>query len=252
MTQAIEKVALVTGAAGGIGRALAVGFSEAGYDVAITDLKSQLDGLRETQAAIEQNGRVAYVQTMDVSNKKDVNLAVERVLSEAKHIDVLINNAGILRPSTLDVLSEEDFDATMNINVKGVLFCCQAVLPSMQTRRSGSIINIASTAARQGRPTQGHYAASKASVVTLTRVLAQEVGTFGIRVNAICPGVIVTEMGRKVLGSEEEQRYWISIAALRRLGEPQDLIGPALFLSSEQSAYVTGQTLNVCGGHRFD
>ncbi len=252
MTQAGNKVALVTGAARGIGRALAVGFSEAGYDVAISDLKSEIDGLRETQAAIKRNGRAGYVQTMDVSDKKDVQSAVERVLSEAKHIDVLINNAGILRPSTLDVLSEEDFDATMNINVKGLLFCCQAVLPSMQARRAGSIINIASIAGRGGIPTQGHYAASKASVITLTRVLSQEVGTFGIRVNAICPGVIVTEMGRKVLGTEEQQRHWMSLAALRRLGDPRDLVGPALFLSSEQSAYVTGQALNVCGGTSFD
>ncbi len=252
MTQVSDKVALVTGAAGGIGQTLAVGFAAAGYNVAISDLQSQIDGLRKTQAAIEGHGRVAYVETMDVSDKKNVHSAVERMLSKAKRIDVLINNAGILRPSTLDVLSEEDFDATMNINVKGVLFCCQAVLPSMQARRAGSIINIASIAGRGGIPTQGHYAASKASVITLTRVLSQEVGTFGIRVNAICPGVIVTEMGRKVLGTAEQQRHWINLAALRRLGDPQDLIGPALFLSSEQSAYVTGQALNVCGGTSFD
>ncbi len=252
MTDTNKKVVLVTGASRGIGRALAVGYAEAGYDVAITDLSSQFDELRETQVAIERKGRAAYVQTMDVSNKKEVQSAVDRILSDAKQIDVLINNAGILRPSTLDVLSEDDFDATMNINVKGILFCCQAVLPSMQARRAGSIINIASIAGRQGIPTQGHYAASKASVITLTRVLSQEVGTFGIRVNAICPGVIVTEMGRKVLGTEEQQRHWEGIAALRRLGDPQDLVGPALFLSSEQSAYVTGQALNVCGGTSFN
>jgi NAD(P)-dependent dehydrogenase (short-subunit alcohol dehydrogenase family) len=251
MSSTLNKVAVVTGAARGIGRTLAIGLAQAGYDVAVTDLPSQDGGLSETQAAIEEAGRKAWVEPMNVSNKAEVDAAFGRIIEKAGKIDVLVNNAGILKPSTLENLSEKDWDAHMDVNTKGVLLTCQAVLPSMRKRKSGRIVNIASIAGRQGVATQGHYAATKAAVITLTRVLAQEVGMDGITVNAICPGIILTEMGKNNLGSDEAIRHWEQVTALKRLGMPEDLVGPLLFFASDQSAFVTGQALNVCGGIYF-
>ncbi|EKX56979.1 3-oxoacyl-[acyl-carrier protein] reductase [Rhodobacter sp. AKP1] len=247
----MTKTAVVTGAARGIGRALAVGLAEAGYDVAVTDLASQADGLAETRALIEAAGRRAFVETVDVSDRAAVVAAMARIEEAAGGIDVLVNNAGILKPARLEDLSEADWDAHMDVNVKGVLSCCQAVLPGMRARKAGRIVNIASIAGRQGVPTQGHYAATKAAVITLTRVLAQEAGMDGITVNAICPGIILTEMGKNNLGSDEAIRHWEEVAALKRLGAPEDIVGPVLFFAGEQSAFVTGQALNVCGGIYF-
>lgn len=247
----MTKTAVVTGAARGIGRALAVGLAEAGYDVAVTDLAAQADGLAETRALIEAAGRRAFVETVDVSDRAAVFAAMVRIEEAAGGIDVLVNNAGILKPARLEDLSEADWDAHMDVNVKGVLSCCQAVLPGMRARKAGRIVNIASIAGRQGVPTQGHYAATKAAVITLTRVLAQEAGMDGITVNAICPGIILTEMGKNNLGSDEAIRHWEEVAALKRLGAPEDIVGPVLFFAGEQSAFVTGQALNVCGGIYF-
>jgi NAD(P)-dependent dehydrogenase (short-subunit alcohol dehydrogenase family) len=203
----------------GIGRALAVELAEAGYNVVITDLSSRAKRLGQTRSTIEAAGREAWVAPMMVANKAEVEAAFGRILGQAGKIDVLVNNAGILKLSTLEALSEKDWDAHMDVNVKGVLLCCQAI-PSMRARKSRRIINIASIAGRQGVTTQGHYAATKAAVITLTRVLAQEVGADGITVNAICPGIILTAMGKNNLGTDEAVRHWEQVAALKRLGMP--------------------------------
>ena len=248
LPEAKGKTALVTGASRGIGRALAKGLAEAGFDVAVTDLPSQAAELAVTKAEIEAAGRKAYVYTMDVSKKREIEAMAQALLAAAGRIDVLVNNAGILKPSLLQDLDEASWDAHFDINAKGVLMMCQAVLPQMRARRSGRVINIASIAGRQGVPTQGHYAATKSVVITLTRVLAQEVGMDGITVNAICPGIILTEMGKNNLGSEAAIRHWEDVAALKRLGAPEDVVGPVLFFASDLSAFVTGQSLNVDGG----
>ncbi|TGT65369.1 MULTISPECIES: SDR family NAD(P)-dependent oxidoreductase [unclassified Mesorhizobium] len=248
LPEAKGKTALITGASRGIGRALAKGLAEAGFDVAITDLPSQAAELDVARGEIEAAGRKAYVYTMDVSKKKDIEATARALLEAAGTIDVLVNNAGILKPSLLQDLDEANWDAHFDVNAKGVLMMCQAVLPHMRARKSGRVINIASIAGRQGVPTQGHYAATKAVVITLTRVLAQEVGMDGVTVNAICPGIILTEMGKNNLGSEAAIRHWEEVAALKRLGAPEDIIGPVLFFASDLSAFVTGQALNVDGG----
>jgi len=248
LPEAKGKTALVTGASRGIGRALAKGLAEAGFDVAVTDLPSQAADLAVTKAEIEAAGRKAYVYTMDVSKKHEIEATAQALLEAAGSIDVLVNNAGILKPSLLQDLDEASWDAHFDINAKGVLMMCQAVLPHMRARRSGRVINIASIAGRQGVPTQGHYAATKSVVITLTRVLAQEVGMDGVTVNAICPGIILTEMGKNNLGSEAAIRHWEDVAALKRLGAPEDVVGPVLFFASDLSAFVTGQSLNVDGG----
>jgi 3-oxoacyl-[acyl-carrier protein] reductase len=248
LPEAKGKTALVTGASRGIGRALAKGLAEAGFDVAVTDLPSQAAELAVTKAEIEAAGRKAHVYTMDVSKKHEIEATAQALLEAAGSIDVLVNNAGILKPSLLQDLDEASWDAHFDINAKGVLMMCQAVLPHMRARRSGRVINIASIAGRQGVPTQGHYAATKSVVITLTRVLAQEVGMDGVTVNAICPGIILTEMGKNNLGSEAAIRHWEDVAALKRLGAPEDVVGPVLFFASDLSAFVTGQSLNVDGG----
>ncbi len=244
-------VAVVTGASRGIGRAIAVGLAEFGYDVAVLDLPSQRSALDETASAIRAAGRKAFVHELDVTSRAEIDATVKAITAEAGSIDVLVNNAGILKPSTLEDLSEKDWDAHFDVNAKGVLLMCQAVLPQMRSAKSGRIINIASIAGRQGVATQGHYAATKSTVITLTRVLAQEVGMDGITVNAICPGIILTEMGKNNLGSDEAIRHWETVASLKRLGDPEDIVGPVRFFASNQSDFVTGQSLNVCGGIYF-
>jgi 3-oxoacyl-[acyl-carrier protein] reductase len=250
-TENTRRVALVTGASRGIGQALALGLADAGYDIIVTDLPQTESELRKTADQIVSRDRKAYVYTLDVSNKAQIDATVHTALADASRIDVLVNNAGVLKPSLLQDLDEKTWDAHFDVNVKGVLLMCQAVMPHMRARKSGRVINIASIAGRQGVATQGHYAATKSAVITLTRVLAQEAGMDGVTVNAICPGIILTEMGRNNLGSEAAIRHWEEVAALKRLGTPEDVVGPVVFFASEQSAFVTGQALNVCGGIYF-
>jgi NAD(P)-dependent dehydrogenase (short-subunit alcohol dehydrogenase family) len=245
------RVALVTGASRGIGQALAVGFADAGYDVIVTDLPQMEAELRKTVDMIATRGRKAFAYTLDVSNREQVESAVKQALADAGKIDVLVNNAGVLKPALLQDLDDKTWDAHFDVNVKGVWMMCQAVVPHMRERKAGRVVNIASIAARKGAVMQGHYAATKAAVVTLTRVLAQEVGMDGVTVNAICPGIILTEMGRNNLGSDEAVKRWEDAAALKRLGQPDDVVGPSLFFASDLSSFVTGQALNVCGGIQF-
>ncbi|WP_414449400.1 SDR family NAD(P)-dependent oxidoreductase [Burkholderia sp. 22PA0099] len=250
-SQPQAPVALVTGASRGIGQALALGFADAGYDLVLMDLPQTGRELRQTAEMIGLRNRRAWLYTLDISRRAEIDAAVAQALADAGQIDVLINNAGVLKPSLLQDLDEQTWDTHFDVNVKGVLMMCQAVVPQMRARKAGRVINIASIAGRQGVPTQGHYAATKSAVITLTRVLAQEAGMDGVTVNAICPGIILTEMGRNNLGSEDAIRHWENVTALKRLGAPEDVVGPALFFASAQSAFVTGQALNVCGGIYF-
>ena len=248
MQDNVGRVVLVTGASRGIGKAIAVGMAKLGYDVALTDIAREETALETVRVEVAGLGRRAFARTADVSSKAAVADLVAAVLGEAGRIDVLVNNAGILAPALLQDLSEQSWDAHFDVNTKGVWMMCQAVLPQMRERRSGRVRNLASIAGRQGVPTQGHYAATKAAVITLTRVFAQEVGADGVTVNAVCPGIILTEMGKNNLGSEEAIRHWEGVTALKRLGQPEDVVGPVYFFASEHADFVTGQALNVDGG----
>ena len=245
------KNALITGASRGIGAALAAGLAEHGADLVVTDLAGQDAELSAVQEGVRAMGRRCLKRALDVTEQSDVERIVGETTEEIGQIDILVNNAGILVPSTLENLSIESWDAHFDVNGKGILLMTNAVLPQMRSRKAGRIINIASIAGRQGVATQGHYAATKATAITLTRVYSQEVGMDGITVNAICPGIILTEMGRKNLGSQEAIDHWSEAAALKRLGDPSDIVGPAVFFASDLSAFVTGQALNVCGGIYF-
>ena len=171
-----------------------------------------------------------------------------KAIAAAGRVDALVNNAGILIANSVEDLGEDQWDAVLDVNAKGTFLVTQALLPHMRERRYGRIVNVASIGGKHGAPLQAHYSASKAAVMGFTRVLAQEVGADGITANCVCPGIIVTEMGRTNLEDQANVAKWVGITALRRLGQPEDVAGPVAFLASDAAAFVTGQTLNVCGG----
>jgi 3-oxoacyl-[acyl-carrier protein] reductase len=173
---------------------------------------------------------------------------VEQAIAHAGSIEAVVNNAGILIASSVEALEEAQWDAVMDVNAKGTFLVVQALLPHMRERGYGRIVNIASIGGKHGAPEQAHYSASKAAIMGFTRVLAQEVGVDGITANCVCPGIIVTDMGRTNLTDPILVEKWIGNTALRRLGQPEDVVGPVCFLASDASAFVTGQSLNVCGG----
>jgi 3-oxoacyl-[acyl-carrier protein] reductase len=173
---------------------------------------------------------------------------IAAAIAQAGQVDAVVNNAGILIARSVDELAEHEWDAVLDVNAKGTFLVTQALLPHMKARGYGRIVNIASIGGKHGAPLQAHYSASKAAVMGFTRVLAQEIGPFGITANAVCPGIIVTDMGRTNLEDPAIAKQWVDKTALARLGQPEDVAGPVCFFASDASAFVTGQSLNVCGG----
>lgn len=243
-----NRTALVTGASRGIGRAIAVGLAEAGFDIVLNDIAAQSAALAEARDAVAALGRRGIALTADVSDKTAVTAMVAQAIAEAGAIDAVVNNAGILISASVDALPEQAWDAVMDVNAKGTFLVIQALLPHMRARHYGRIVNIASIGGKHGAPNQAHYSASKAAVMGFTRVLAQEVGIDGITANCVCPGIIMTEMGRVNLGDQKSIDAWAEKTALRRIGTPEDVVGTVAFLASDLSAFVTGQSLNVDGG----
>ncbi len=242
------RKALVTGASRGIGRAIALGLARDGFDLVVNDIPRQEAELAAVAEEIAMLGRRGIALLADVSDRAEVGSMVEAALAQTGRIDAVVNNAGILIAGTVENLQEDQWDAVMDVNAKGTFLVVQALLPHMRGRGYGRIVNIASIGGKHGAPEQAHYSASKAAVMGFTRVLAQEAGPFGITANCVCPGIIVTEMGRTNLSEQANIDKWVGITALRRLGQPEDVVGPACFLASDASAFVTGQSLNVCGG----
>ena len=242
------RAVLVTGASRGIGRAIALGLAQHGFDVVLNDIARQKEQLDAVAAEIGATGRRAVALLADVSDRDAVRAMVEQAIAATGRIDAVVNNAGILIPGTVEALPEQHWDAVMDVNAKGTFLVVQALLPHMRAAGYGRIVNIASIGGKHGAPEQAHYSASKAAVMGFTRVLAQEVGAEGITANCVCPGIIVTDMGRTNLEDPAVAQRWIDNTALRRLGQPEDVVGPVCFLASDASAFVTGQTLNVDGG----
>ena len=245
---ATTRVALVTGASRGIGRAIALGLAARGFDLALNDIARQEETLETVAAEARALGRRAVTAVADVSSKAEVAAMVARTLAELGTIDALVNNAGILIAATVETLPEDAWDAVMDVNAKGVFLVTQAVLPAMKAQGYGRICTIASIGGKHGAPEQAHYSASKAAVMGFTRVLAQEVGPFGITANCVCPGIILTDMGRVNLDDPAIRSAWQAKTALARIGDPEDVAGPVAFFCSDDSAFVTGQSLNVDGG----
>lgn len=246
------RVALVTGASRGIGRAIALGLAERGYDLVVNDISRQAEALTSLVGEIEAGGRRALALHADVSSKAEVTEMVHEAIAWAGHVEAVVNNAGILITSPVETLDEGVWDAVMDVNAKGSFLVIQALLPHMRARRYGRIVNIASIGGKQGAPEQAHYSASKAAVMGFTRVLAQEVGAEGITANCVCPGIILTDMGRTNLEDPAIKARWTANTAMRRIGAPEDVVGPVAFFASDDAGFVTGQTLNVDGGIVFD
>jgi len=237
-------VALITGGAQGIGRVTALLFAEKGADVAVSDIN--MEGALETAREIGALGRKGLALEGDVSNPADAERIVAKTVEQLGGIDILVNNAGITRDRLLLRMTEEDWDAVLNVNLKGTFNCTKAAVKHMVKRRSGRIINIASVVGEMGNAGQANYAASKAGIIGLTKTIAREYAQRGINVNAVAPGYIETPMTEALPEKvKEELKRQIPMA---RLGTPLDVANAIYFLVSDASSYITGQVLNVNGG----
>lgn len=239
-----NKVAIITGAANGIGLAAVKRFTEEGAKVIIADF-DEIGGLATQEAFRAQGAEVTFIQVNVADKESVVNLVKQTIITYSK-IDILVNNAGITRDAMLTKLSEEDFDAVMDVNVKGVFNCTQAVVPVMIAIGGGRIINTSSVTGVFGNVGQTNYAASKAAVIGMTKTWAKELGRKGITVNAVAPGFAKTAMVEKM--PVEVIGRMLQIVALGRLGEAKDIANAYLFLASDEASYITGHTLHVDGG----
>jgi 3-oxoacyl-[acyl-carrier protein] reductase len=239
-----NRVAFVTGASRGIGRAIAFSLCRAGYDVVLA--ATSIEGNESIAEELRALGAQASTVNLDVSSAESVKAAFAKVLKEKARIDVLVNNAGITRDGLAMRMKSADWDAVLNINLNGTFRCIQQVLPGMVRNRWGRIVNITSVVGQAGAAGQTNYAASKGGIIAMTKSLAQEIGSRGITVNAVAPGYIETDM-TKVLSDEVKQRILTQVP-LGRIGQPEDIAHAVKFLVSDDAAYITGQILAVNGG----
>lgn len=239
------KVALITGAARGIGKAIAIRFAQEGANVAFTDLVID-ENAEQTKKEIEDLGVKCAAYASDASNFEETEKIVNKIKEDFGRIDILVNNAGITKDGLMLRMTEQQWDLVLKVNLKSAFNFIHAVLPIMLRQRGGSIINMASVVGVHGNAGQSNYAASKAGMIALAKSVAQEVGSRGIRANAIAPGFIETAMTAAL--PEEVRKDWASKIPLRRGGTPQDIADVATFLASDMSGYVTGQVIQVDGG----
>jgi 3-oxoacyl-[acyl-carrier protein] reductase len=249
----LSRVAIVTGAARGIGAATALQFASEGAAVAVLDLDES--ACASVVDRIRSSGGTAVAHGCDVADEAQVDAAIDKVAAELGSVDVLVNNAGVLRDNLLHKMSVSDWDIVMNVHLRGAFLCSKAAQRHMVRMRSGKIVNTSSVSALGNRG-QANYAAAKAGIQGFTRTLAMELGPFGINVNAVAPGFIVTEMtdataARVGLSSEEMQARAAEITPLRRVGQPSDIAQVVAFLASDAASFITGQTIYVDGGRRL-
>ncbi len=239
------KVALITGAARGIGKAIALKFAEEGADVAFTDLVIN-EAAEQTVSEIAAFGHKVKGYASNAANFDETHAVVEEVLKEFGHIDILVNNAGITKDGLVLRMSEAQWDAVIAVNLKSAFNFIHAVVPSMSRQKGGSIINMASIAGQMGNPGQINYASSKAGLIAMAKTVAKEMGSRGIRANAIAPGFIVSEMTNAL--PEAVRDEYIKSIPLKRGGTVDEIANTALYLASDLSSYVTGQVIAVNGG----
>ncbi len=239
------KVALVTGAARGIGKAIAIEFARNGANVAFTDLFYD-DNAIATENELVAFGVQAKGYASNAANFNDTQEVVAKVAADFGRIDILVNNAGITKDGALKRMTEEQWDAVIAVNLKSVFNFTKAVQPIMWKLGKGSIINMSSVVGVSGNANQINYSASKAGMIGVTKSTAKEFGVRNIRCNAIAPGFIITEMTHQL--PEEVRNEWASKIPLKRGGTPEDVANTCLYLASDLSAYVTGQVIHVCGG----
>jgi 3-oxoacyl-[acyl-carrier protein] reductase len=244
MSQLANQVAVVTGAGRGIGRAIAMKFAAEGADIVCV---SRTPGNSEQVAnEIRALGRKAWAHAVDVSDGKAVAAAAEKILAETNRVDILVNNAGVTRDGLLMRMSEEDWDAVLDTNLKGAFLVTKAFTRAFLKQRSGRIINVASVIGLIGNAGQCNYSASKAALLGFTKSIARELSSRGITVNALAPGFIETDMTSGL--TEEVRAAILKQIPLGSLGQPEDIANAALFLASPASQYMTGQVLTVDGG----
>lgn len=240
-----DKVALITGASRGIGKAIALCFAAEGANIAFTDLKED-DNMAALVKELEAMGVKAKGYASNAANTAETEKTVATIAQDFGRIDVLVNNAGITKDGLLLRMTEDQWDAVINVNLKSVFNFTKAVAPIMSSQRCGSIINMSSVVGVSGNAGQTNYSASKAGIIGFTKSVAKEFGKRGIRSNAIAPGFIITDMTAQL--SEEVRKEWAAKIPLHRGGTPEDVAKACLFLASDLSSYVSGQTLHVCGG----
>ena len=241
-----ERIAIVTGGASGNGRAIAIGMAQEGAHVVIPDVNQQ--GAEATAQEIAALGRQTLVLNTDVCKVSDIEAMVQAVIQRFGRIDILVNNAGIIVRQPMLEITEETWDRILAINLKGVFFCTQAVARVMIRQGKGKIINIASIAGVRAEPRRAHYNTSKAGVIMLTKSAAVELAPFHVNVNAIGPGLIETPMTRDLIADVGQAKYWQENIPWGRIGKPEDLVGAAIFLASDEAEYITGITIFVDGG----
>jgi 3-oxoacyl-[acyl-carrier protein] reductase len=240
------RVAVITGAGQGMGRAVAERFAAEGARLVVLDVRD--DAVQALATALTARGTEACARAVDISDGKQVVASIDAVLTEFGQIDVLINAAGILHPTRFDEMTIAEWDRVIGINLRGTFLLMHAVYPHMKARSRGSIVNFSSTAGLTVSTLGGaHYTASKHGVMGLTKALAKEGGPFGVRVNAVCPGLIDTAMVRATIPPERIRRYEAAFP-INRLGTPEEVAELVLFLASDRSSYITGVALNISGG----
>lgn len=238
------KVALITGAAKGIGKAIALKFASEGADVAFTDLVIN-EAAEETIKELEAFGHKVKGYASNAADFAQTQEVVNQIMAEFGHIDILVNNAGITKDGLMLRMSEAQWDAVINVNLKSAFNFIHALTPIMARQRGGSIINMSSVVGVSGNAGQCNYSASKAGLIGLAKSIAKEMGPRGIRANCIAPGFIISDMTSAL--SEEVREQWVKTIPLRRGGTPEDVAKVALFLASDLSSYVSGQVIHVCG-----
>ena len=239
------KVALITGAARGIGKAIALKYAQEGCNIAFTDLVIDENG-KKTEEEIAAFGVKVKGYASNAADFEACHNVVAEVVKDFGRLDILVNNAGITKDGLMMRMTEAQWDAVINVNLKSAFYFVHAVTPVMMRQRTGSIINMASVVGVHGNAGQCNYSASKAGMIGLAKSIAQELGSRGVRANAIAPGFIITDMTAQL--SEEIRNEWCQKIPLRRGGTPEDVANIATFLASDMSSYVTGQVIQVDGG----